>query len=278
MNRPDANKKTVYIQSNISEYEIIQTDAGDTTLYSSLFDENSHSTYGASLETKFYYVSGCSVIERMKEYSEDLFNILEVGTGIGTGLDITIETLKKNNIETPLHFISFELDEALIKWAINHSKLRSAIYPTFSDLTLEKIGDLAQYKASKNGSTLSIFVGDARETITRATEHSLIPKIHAIYQDPFSPTKNSTLWTVEWFKNLKEISDLNVILSTYSASSAIRKSLIEAKWIPENVPGIGKKRSATIARLQGKISADLSRHLERSPVAAIFDKDLQGTR
>ena len=118
---------------------------------------------------------------------------------------------------------------------------------------------------------MNIIVGDARKTIPWAIRENLLPKFQAIYHDPFSPQKNRSLWTVEWFKLLKEISSQDVIISTYSASSAIRKSMIAAGLIIKEQTGFGNKRSSTQAFLSGQISEKLSQHLERSPLTPIFD-------
>lgn len=62
-----------------------------------------------------------------------------------------------------------------------------------------------------------------------------------------------------------------MILSTYSASSSIRKSLTEAGWILKRGDKFGPKRSSTRAYLRGETDPEILLHLERSPVAALTD-------
>jgi tRNA U34 5-methylaminomethyl-2-thiouridine-forming methyltransferase MnmC len=96
-------------------------------------------------------------------------------------------------------------------------------------------------------------------------------RFHAIYQDAFSPKKNPTLWTKEWFSFLRSISTEDVILSTYSASTSIRKSLHEAGWKIQQGEKFGRKRTSTRATLNGETSAEILLQLERSSVDALTD-------
>ena len=71
---------------------------------------------------------------------------------------------------------------------------------------------------------LIILIGDARVSLPKfKNDHDI--KFDCIYQDAFSPKRNAILWTSEWFKLLKSISNQDCIMSTYSASSSIRKSM-----------------------------------------------------
>src|SRR5690606_29124540 len=89
-----------------------------------------------------------------------------------------------------------------------------------------------------------VLIGDARTTLPQQSW-----RFHAIYQDPFSPKKNPSLWTQEWFELLRQCSDDDCIMATYSASVGVRKAMLEAGWHPESLPGFGPKRERTLARL-----------------------------
>jgi chorismate dehydratase len=104
-----------------------------------------------------------------------------------------------------------------------------------------------------------------------AIKNNVIGNFHAIFQDAFSPNKNQTLWTVEWFHFLKKESYHNVALSTYSASVSIRKSLVVAGWIIENHKGYSLKRSMTTASLTGVIDDLLLDQLAKSPTIELYD-------
>jgi tRNA U34 5-methylaminomethyl-2-thiouridine-forming methyltransferase MnmC len=235
-------------------YELKITEDGSNTLHSPLFGEDCHSSYGAKTETLIYYIQGCKIRETLEALST--INILEVGFGTGLGLRTTFEETK--NINGKVKFVSLELDRDLLNYifSLDH----------FADFRIEEERD--KIFLSRDNFSAEIIIGDARQTLP-IMKHE---KFHGIYQDAFSPKRNPMLWTVQWFKDLRDAADENCILSTYSASSSIRKSLMEAGWIVKNGLKFSGKRSSTIATIKGNHDQDIIDHLKRSPVPLIWDE------
>jgi tRNA U34 5-methylaminomethyl-2-thiouridine-forming methyltransferase MnmC len=234
-------------------YEFKLTEDGSKTLHSPLFGEDCHSSYGARTETLIYYIQGCQIQQKINDHQE--INILEVGFGFGLGLRTTYE--ETLNIKGKVQYVTLEMDLDLLKF-VKGKKL-------FEDF--EWIETTKEIILKKDHFSAKIIKGDARITLPKVENL----KFHAIYQDAFSPKKNPKLWTVEWFRLLKKLSYEDCILSTYSASSSIRKSLIEAGWIVKNGLKFSGKRSSTIAVLQGEQDQEILDHLNRSPVPLIWD-------
>lgn len=227
-------------------YQLVTTEDGSSTFYSEQYSEACHSTTGAKSETILHYIEGCSI--QAKALKEKL-SLLEVGFGLGVGLLTTWE--KTRDLPAKIHFVSLEIDPELVKWFHEEFKGHPALNdPKFS---------------------WEILVGDARRTLPDYVKKNN-PSWNAIYQDAFSPKRNPVLWTREWFTLLRESSAEDVILSTYSASSSIRKSLVEAGW--KLYPGekFGPKRSSTRAKLNGETDPEILLSLERSPVKALTDE------
>jgi tRNA U34 5-methylaminomethyl-2-thiouridine-forming methyltransferase MnmC len=260
-------------ESDFCQYKIIETEDGSKTLYSGYYQEACHSLAGAVNETIHNYILGCEVPSRIKNYKT--FNILEVGFGLGIGVITTIDYLLDNNLNHPIHFISLEIDQALIEWSRENLSLKHKDFKIFDSLKLIKTNDLTYYQGQFKNVTLTILIGDARKTLKTATNQKLIPEIHAIYQDAFSPKQNPRLWTVNWFELLKSISHHDVILSTYSASSSVKKSLVQAKWIIEKRVGFGTKKAATRAKVHGELDEDIKLYLSRSPINPVYDSDIK---
>lgn len=231
----------------------VKTDDGSYTLFSEAFQEACHSTSGAKAETILHYVNGCKVKQKLEVFNPLV--ILEVGFGLGVGLLTTMEELPAM---AHVHFVSLELDKNLLDWF-------ASLHPEFQ---FEWHGNVM--KGQKNNFKISVIHGDARIVLPAFmnTNHF---KFHAIYQDAFSPKKNPILWTKEWFGFLKEHSHDEVILSTYSASSSIRKSLLEAGWKLTKGDKFGPKRTSTRAALQGESDQEILEQLSRSPVQALSD-------
>lgn len=234
-------------------HSLVTTEDGSVTLFSEAFQEACHSTTGAKTETILHYIEGCKILEK-SELNSPLI-ILEVGFGLGVGF---LTTLEKIPADKKWHFISMELDRNLLQWfSDNHP-----------ELSLKWNGNLLE--TTKENFKLTIIQGDAREKLPEFFKNHP-QKVHAIYQDAFSPKRNPALWTKEWFTLLKENSHTDVILSTYSASGSIRKSLHETGWGVQKGEKFGPKRTSTRAVLNQATDPDILLQMERSPVSALTD-------
>ena len=222
-------------------YEKTPTDDGSFTLKSLNFDENCHSTGGATEETIYNYIVGTGV----NNLTLPQTNIFEVGFGLGIGAILSFIEAKKQ--KKKLNFFSMEIDENLIHWFKN--SVNDELNELFPFERLEKKNDLYYSVAGELGE-LVIFIGDAFKNKTAIEgEVNQRCKINKIYQDAFSPKRNPDLWKVEWFEFLKSISSQDVLLSTYSASHGFRKNLKELGFFVYNKKGFAQKRSMTIASL-----------------------------
>ena len=243
----------------------VETEDGSFTLFSETFQEACHSTSGARQETLLHYIHGCKIKEKI--LTQTSLSILEVGFGLGVGFLTTLNFLIE--FKKPFSFLSLELDEKLLEWF----RLQNLTHPFLKDLEWIEERGSKRLEVKTSSFQLVILCGDARQTLPLFLSHRDF-FWDAIYQDAFSPKKNPSLWTVEWFNLLKEYSRPNVILSTYSASSSIRKSLLEAGWHLYPGEKFGPKRSSTRASLQGKSDQEILLQLVRSPVLALKDDNL----
>jgi tRNA U34 5-methylaminomethyl-2-thiouridine-forming methyltransferase MnmC len=227
-------------------YKLLTSEDGSPTLYSERFGEACHSTHGARAETLLHYIEGCRIRERAQAARE--FRILEVGFGTGLGLLCTREALE--GLPVRVHFVSLEIDPALVEWFFsNHPQLKDD--PKF---------------------TTEVLVGDARRVLPEWLSQPPL-RFDAIYQDAFSPKRNPDLWTREWFELLRTHAAPDCIMSTYSSSSSIRKSMLEAGWKLYAGEKFGPKRSSTRARISGDTDPEILLQLSRSPARALRDAD-----
>lgn len=235
-------------------YKIIKTQDGSETYFSQLYNENCHSIAGAKEETKLHYLEGCLIDQRIHHYK--VYSILEVGFGTGLGFIETQNIFL--NTDVKLNFVSFEIDLELID-----------IFSKKYNISFKKNGPFYHYQ-SKN-INLTILHGNARESIKQLISKG--DKFKAIYQDAFSPKRNASLWTTEWFKDLIKIADTDCIISTYSSSSSIRKSMVAAGWKLYAGKNFGNKRSSTRGKLDGTTEVEILERLNRSPVSEINDNN-----
>lgn len=244
-----------------SHLKEVTTDDGTKTLYNEKFKEACHSISGATNETITHYFKGCRVVEKLLKANN--INILEIGFGTGNGFVTTLRQIKACNLaHKQVLFSSLEIDINNIIWAKKN-------YPELCKLNIET----NPIELREGNILLQIYIGDARETINK-----LESSYDCIYQDAFSPKRNPRLWTVEWFKQLKKVSHPETVMSTYSASSSIRKSMREAGWILYQGEKFGTKRSSTRATLHGEHDIEIINSLDRSPAITITDDNAEEYR
>jgi tRNA U34 5-methylaminomethyl-2-thiouridine-forming methyltransferase MnmC len=247
-------------------HQWVATADGSETLFSERFQEACHSTSGAKQETLLHYLEGCEVIRQQQAQGE--ISILEVGFGLGIGFLTTLECLGMNSA---WRFLSLELDRDLLDWF----KTNHASHPLLQNLEWQQSDTLEYLYLKHLQCELIILAGDARLTLPQWLKLHPHWRWQAIYQDAFSPRRNPVLWTQEWFTLLHQYGDANTILSTYSASSSIRKSLISAGWSLRPGAKFGPKRTSTRAYWQGLSDPDLLIQLSRSPAPALKDDEIE---
>lgn len=242
----------------LGKYKIIETEDKTKTLWSEYFDEACHNLSGAYEETVYNYIQGCHIPEQIAQGQN--VHVLDVGFGVGIGLKAFIDELSKTNSKITASYTSIELDEDLFLWSIKE---------TFPGMSYSKKDNC--YSLHHPLLTIWVFIGDGRLTLPKAFHDRLLPKFTAIFQDAFSPKKNPTLWTLEWFNDLKMMSHHEVYMSTYSASVSIRKTMMASGWSIQNKKGFGQKKTMTLARLIGKTDENLSAELSRSSTLVLTD-------
>jgi tRNA U34 5-methylaminomethyl-2-thiouridine-forming methyltransferase MnmC len=241
----------------LENYEELVTEDGSTTLFSKTYQEACHSKSGAINETILHYIDGCRIKEVPQKYKS--INIIEVGFGTGIGFKETLTGL--NEESRKFNFVSFEIDCDLIEYFLNNNQYEYSKNQHFYHVVAPRFD-------------LKVFHGNARQSVKHLIASSPI-KFNAIYQDAFSPKRNSILWTTEWFKDLLSLANEDCIMSTYSASSSIRKSMVAANWKVYKGEKFGTKRTSTRARVQGETDVDIVLRLERSPAIEITDDNYQ---
>lgn len=225
---------------------------GTQTLYNFDYNEAYHSSSaGAYSESLHKFINPCKIKEICSKEKE--IHILDVGFGLG----YNVATAIKNCENGIINIFSIEKD---INFLENIKKLDipenlKSIYNLFFQMeksTISLNGTTYQcFTFKKDNIDLTVIVGDGRDIIKDLK--SLNIKFDAIFWDPFSPKVNREMWTVDIFKNVKNIMKSNAILATYSAAISVKKSLLEAGFKIGLIEPIGRKSPSTVATLEGDI-------------------------
>ncbi len=201
------------MSKSLKEYK--STIDGSYTLYSNEYDECYHSTKDGALSESLYK----HVIPAFSfAPPSDKLVILDICFGLGYNTLATIYYCIQNDIKTELEIFSPELDLNLVQ------SLKTFRYPIEFDALRHIITALSEKQEYQDEHLkIKIIIGDARASIKEIDK-----KIDIIYQDPFSPKKNPTLWTREYFEDIYALASPSAVLTTYSVATPVRLGLYES--------------------------------------------------
>ena len=195
-------------------HTMIKSADGSYTAYSKEYDEHYHSTRDGALNESLYkHVYPAFKIKKNLQ----TINILDICFGLGFNTLATVYYHKKNKLTCKLNIFSPELDVDLVK------SLKNFTYPKefeeFKHIIFNLV-DSGTY--SDDFLHIEIFLGDAREYIKKFEN-----KFDIVYQDAFSPSTNSILWTKEYFADIQKACIQDAVLTTYSTALSTRLALYE---------------------------------------------------
>jgi chorismate dehydratase len=220
---------------------LIQTGDGSYTLRSVEFDEHMHSLSGAYEEALLKHVVPSGVLK----HESDSITVLDVGFGIGYNTLALLTELAGIGYSGMISVVSFEKQRSFLPFmdSIHFNDRRDDSYSFIKKAYRDG-------SAQIGNSTISILFDDARVSILTLRDS----RFDAVFFDPYSPSHNPELWTVEFFRELLRIMSGNGILTTYSSAPQIRAALIEAGFIIGRGPSVGGKREGTLAAKSGCIT------------------------
>lgn len=220
----------------MKEKYLITTEDGTSTLFLGEYEQAMHSMSGAYEESLLKHIIPSKILEICDEY---IF-ALDIGFGLGYNVLALINEFISGNKTGKLNIISLEKERYFHEFMnkVKFNDPRDQVYSFIKDVYNSGEGEYYGIK-------LSILFGDARETLQSLPEK----KFHAIFQDPFSPSKNPELWSVDYFLKLNLLLKEHGVITTYSSADHIRRAMMEAELFVGRGPAVGKKREGTIASI-----------------------------
>lgn len=218
----------------MSPLHLTPTGDGSLTVHSDEYEQAMHTLSGAREESLLKHVMPSRVLER----NEPVLHVLDVGFGIGYNVLVLLEEFRKNRKGRRLEVVSLEMEAPPMETldAIDFPGPEGELYGIVK--TLPRSGRIAG-----EGFILAMLTGDARNTIRQLPDAGF----HAIFHDPYSPSKNPEMWTVEFFRELYRCAVENCVLTTYSSAPRVRRALLDAGFTVGRGPAVGPKREGTLA-------------------------------
>ena len=127
----------------------------------------------------------------------------------------------------------------------NNQKIHNIYYKYMSNRN--KYPPKSRLKSYQN--RLRVFFDDARSTI-----QTLDGGYDFIFHDGFTPSKQSILWSYEFFNELKRIISSSGNITTYSSSASVRSALIQNGFYVSKISSENRKTSGTFASLSKEFS------------------------
>lgn len=221
-------------------YTIMNTGDGTSTLFAEEYGEAMHSNSGAYQEALLKHVVPSRILEKEK----DELRVLDVGFGLGYNVLALLTEFLPRSPRRALSIISLEKDFShypLMK-EISWGDGRDALYAEI--LTAFESGEF-----SSDRLRLTVRRGDARNLVRSLGGMAF----DAVFHDPYSPSKNPELWTLEFFREIYRLTAEDGVLTTYSCAPQARMALLEAGFRLGRGPSVGRKREGTIAARGGEI-------------------------
>ena len=203
------------------------------------FDDPYYSLDNGLAETEHVFLSGNDLPAR---FGGD-FQICELGFGTGLNLLVSWAAWDKAGFPGVLNFTSFEAFPMAIDDMGEALRHFPQLAPYAKTLLSEWTPDAGPTKLT-DGPTLHVITGDARQTLPTWGSNA-----DAWFLDGFSPAKNPELWEPALLNAVGQHTKPGGTAATYSAAGHIRRSLTDAGFDVTRIPGYGRKRHMTRARM-----------------------------
>jgi queuine tRNA-ribosyltransferase len=252
------------------EYQVVVGRAGKGVIRHRDSGETMHSIHDPALEAYGLYVQQANLLELAQVAGQPLV-IWDVGLGAATNAFEGIRALEGlSEIRREVRIVSFECDLDPLRLVAEHAELfEVASHPGVASLLRE-----GKWRGANDRISWELLEGDFFERMLEAP----VPDI--IWFDPFSYKVNTSLWSVSVFERMREIVGARATwLYTYSASTAVRASMLVGGWYVAYGAATGQKRETSVAISEAGLAslgqlkllgAEWLRRWERSDAARPF--------
>lgn len=206
------------------------TEDGSQTVYLPEMDEHYHSIHGAIGESLHIYIEQGLLFSGSKTLS-----VLEIGFGTGLNAFLAYGYAKKENLH--VDYCSLE------KYPLSEKEYGLLNYPKIIFTEYASIFNrLHETEWNKKEKISDNFYLNKVHTDLLTFQFDEFPKFDVVFYDAFAPGKQPEMWTDEILHKVAATVKKDGILVTYCAKGSVRRTLIDAGFAMERIPGPkGKK-------------------------------------
>jgi tRNA 5-methylaminomethyl-2-thiouridine biosynthesis bifunctional protein len=224
----------------------------DNTPRSRQFDDIYYSSQGGPEESEYVYIRGNDLETRWRQYRRAKRPFVIAELGFGTGLNFLLCWQLLDQLATTglsVHYLAFE------KHPLTAADLRriQSQWPQLKQFSSRLQGQVTDHTTGLHrfffgaNLTLDLYYGEALQGLAELfSEHTL--GVDCWFMDGFSPAKNPALWDDAITDAMWRCSESGATASTYSVAGRVRRSLQNAGFTINTLPGFGSKREMLLAR------------------------------
>ena len=188
-------------------------------------------------EARGLHVQQQRMVERARAEIGKTFVVWDVGLGAAANALAVVEAFCGDAAVVELH--SFDRTTGPLEFALEH-----AAELGYFDSREEAVGTLLRDRVVRSGNLIwRLHLADFRKELNDPS----IPAPHAVMFDPYSPAANPELWTLATFAAIRRRVTGDCTLTSYSRSTAVRTTLLLARWFVGRGGATGEKDETTVA-------------------------------
>lgn len=223
---------------------LTRTDDNSNTLFSEQYNQTYHSRFGAAAESKYVFLRGAGVYDRLLRRQPT--NVLEIGFGLGLNFLLSADYAAAQGVDFRYTGIEHApITEDLFRQLnygqlLDNPELAERLASVFAQ---SRVRDKSHFTVEQHFPTathLSLVLAEA----SKLSLPQLAParQYDAIYLDAFSPDCNPECWTLPFFEQLREVLSASGRLATYCVKGEVRRNLRSAGFCVHKYAGPPGKR------------------------------------
>jgi tRNA U34 5-methylaminomethyl-2-thiouridine-forming methyltransferase MnmC len=262
----------------LSEFEIVTLRSGPRAVKELASGEIMHPAIGPWAEANHLYVEQSRLVELLQRPASEPLRIYDVGLGgaANAAAALSCASALGSAQARALEIVSFDRTLEPLRLALGNPDAFPFLVP-FREAA-ERLAERRAWEGPR--ARWQLRLGDALEQLDDAPAPA-----DSVFFDPFSPKANPDLWTLTAFRALRSRLGANGLLITYSASTAVRVTLLLAGFFVGAGVGVGAKGETTVAAtgldalrqpLGARWLARWSRSPKREPLGNTEEGDVEG--
>lgn len=233
----------------VERFELVPLAGGIQSLRSLANGQTFHPVVGPAAEAEAVHVAGCRLVERANALpTGHCLVVWDVGLGAAANALAAIRALVAG-YHQPEEVMLFSFDRSLDALAFALANAEGLDYPRGFEPALRSLLDHGGADIPLGDTRLfwRVIRDDFPALLADAHKRFFAP--HAVFFDPYSPTVNPEMWTLETFAALHARTNTAhpCLLTTYTRSTAVRVTLLLAGWGVGIGGATGEKDETTVA-------------------------------